>query len=847
MTIARPPGSVRVVGLLLAAARRRAVGRRSRAREIIRSQTRRTGNRLLGFGSLLSLGLAIGLSVVSGLLVQDAVKAGQRTDAERTGQIVAERGFVERVRHAQGGASDRASPGTGTDSSLCSICTWEGERLAKETGGDANEIAQRLRAAMLAGRIDRFVAEEDAAPGLASLQPKGAGALLGLIALAWWAVMLVMQGEGLELDTQRRRHPMWEWVLSHPVRPAALFCAEMLAPLAANPTFWGAPLMPGILFGFVYGPTFGLLATVVVGIPVAVAAACLSKALEIAAMLRLRPRSRGAVFGLMGWLGTTAASLTFIAWLFIDPLATAIARLLGVAARLPWPWLGLMLGRLGAGPPSFPAGALICCLTAVAVAASSVALSVWAVMRGLGGASDTLAPVRPASRRRTRFGRNPMHRKEWLWFARDRSAIVQAVLVPLSLAGMQLFNMRGLIAGAGQAWNAICGAAILFGTYFLIVLGPKSLASEGSALWIAMTWPHGLEALLRAKARLWTIVSSGFVALPLCYAAYRFPGDLVGVVLVGVGWIVFGYSMALKTVTLVTVTGSSGEAEKVPTSRRWATYLGTLTFSIGVLTRQWPIAASGVVYSGLAGAAMWQNFRARLPYLFDPWSERRPDPPTLMHAMVAIAALVDGGAVITGTIQAFAGPDWAIAARTSGYAVAAAVVGFGMMRFLNKRGLRASTLWRWHTVSPQPGIARRRRVFVFLAIGGAAGAMLGGLAHLYLLSLHEFAWARAILDQPDPSASLPHHREWSFLLAVIVAPPAEEFLFRGLLYRALDWEWGGWTAIGGSAAFFAIYHPVLSWLPVGLLGIGNAVLFRKSGYLAPAVLLHMVYNAVVLL
>ncbi len=55
---------------------------------------------------------------------------------------------------------------------------------------------------------------------------------------------------------------------------------------------------------------------------------------------------------------------------------------------------------------------------------------------------------------------------------------------------------------------------------------------------------------------------------------------------------------------------------------------------------------------------------------------------------------------------------------------------------------------------------------------------------------------------------------------------------------------GGGPAIGGSAAFFAIYHPVLAWLPVGVLGVGNAALFRRSGSLAPAVLLHMVYNAV---
>ena len=60
---------------------------------------------------------------------------------------------------------------------------------------------------------------------------------------------------------------------------------------------------------------------------------------------------------------------------------------------------------------------------------------------------------------------------------------------------------------------------------------------------------------------------------------------------------------------------------------------------------------------------------------------------------------------------------------------------------------------------------------------------------------------------------------------------SEEYLFRGLLFRALDREWGGWRAVVGSAAFFAIYHGPLSWLPVGLLGIANALLFKKTGRL----------------
>jgi membrane protease YdiL (CAAX protease family) len=95
-------------------------------------------------------------------------------------------------------------------------------------------------------------------------------------------------------------------------------------------------------------------------------------------------------------------------------------------------------------------------------------------------------------------------------------------------------------------------------------------------------------------------------------------------------------------------------------------------------------------------------------------------------------------------------------------------------------------------------------------------------------------------------ANIPNLRASYVVTAVMFAPFAEEYLFRGLLFRALDREWGGWRAVVGSAAFFAVYHPALAWPPVFLLGAANALLFKKTGQLAPAVVLHMVYNAVVL-
>src|SRR5258708_38030806 len=73
-----------------------------------------------------------------------------------------------------------------------------------------------------------------------------------------------------------------------------------------------------------------------------------------------------------------------------------------------------------------------------------------------------------------------------------------------------------------------------------------------------------------------------------------------------------------------------------------------LPFSMGVLPQQGPLPVGGIAYSVMTAAAMWQNFRARLPYLYDPWSETLPAPPTLMHAMIAISCLAEGAAVLTG-------------------------------------------------------------------------------------------------------------------------------------------------------------------------------------------------------
>src|SRR5262249_4309379 len=160
------------------------------------------------------------------------------------------------------------------------------------------------------------------------------------------------------------------------------------------------------------------------------------------------------------------------------------------------------------GRASLPAAVLAGWLFAAAVITLCLWLSARATRLGLAGGFGGTAKVftvrEPATSRKPLL-RDPLLRKELLWVSRDRGAVVQAILIPLTLGLMQAYNLRGIAAHATAAWHSLCGLAVICGTYFLLVLGPRSLVSEGPALWITLTWPRGLESLLKAKALLWSV------------------------------------------------------------------------------------------------------------------------------------------------------------------------------------------------------------------------------------------------------------------------------------------------------------------------------------------------------
>lgn len=84
------------------------------------------------------------------------------------------------------------------------------------------------------------------------------------------------------------------------------------------------------------------------------------------------------------------------------------------------------------------------------------------------------------------------------------------------------------------------------------------------------------------------------------------------------------------------------------------------------------------------------------------------------------------------------------------------------------------------------------------------------------------------------------------LLAVVIAPVVEEFVFRGLLMRRSIARRGFWPGLLVSALVFALLHPP-NWIGAFVFSVVAGILYLWSGSLALPILVHMINNAFVAL
>jgi membrane protease YdiL (CAAX protease family) len=716
---------------------------------------------------------------------------------------------------------------------------YEAKNLQRARGGTIDGWRQTLDQHYADAHSAGFVARD----AMGSQSDVTLYRVLTLLMAIWW-LSLVLQGEGMNFDTMRRRHPMWEWYLAFPIPRSVVFTAEALAPAASNPFLMLSPVMIAVMVGAVCNSFLAGLCALPIGIPLLFAATIWAKALEVLIMLRSSVRNRSAWFAVLGAIGFLAMFAPLI--LLQSPslarkLASFGAPLIDSLPSSRW----LLAaddaqGWLRAMGLSTLIGALL--------ALPAFLVMRFATARGLEGgfgSADVLADTGSFELRSTgRWGwlKDPLLRKEWLWLKRDRGALMQLIGVPLVLMSAQYFNLHNILRSVDLTWNKLAGVIIYFGGYLLSIAGPRALLSEGPALMLTLCWPRSLEDTLRMKVRTLFVLVYAMVCACLGVTIWMFPGDALPLIGVALLWPLFGLSVAEKAVTLIRAPSQSGEPEPVPQSQVWAANLGNAAFALGVFTMQWQLAIAAIAMNWVFAGALWQNFRVRLAYLFDPESEPQLRPPTILSSVLAIVGLLEGGAVISIPFLMAFGGDAASFARMMGYGFAAVVVCACVIFWNKKRFVYLDDIL---TLDDQTAFFSARPIL--LALGG--GALLATVAIGYQQLLWDIPWPQ-LHDMIEKGRQFfavhPDVRIAYTIMAVGIAPWVEEFLFRGLMFRAMLPQWGLARATLASAAFFTVLHPWPAWPMVFLLGAGNALLFARTRSLLPCIVMHACYNAVLI-
>ncbi|MBU0755099.1 MAG: CPBP family intramembrane metalloprotease, partial [Planctomycetes bacterium] len=250
-----------------------------------------------------------------------------------------------------------------------------------------------------------------------------------------------------------------------------------------------------------------------------------------------------------------------------------------------------------------------------------------------------------------------------------------------------------------------------------------------------------------------------------------------------------------------------------------------------------------LVFCSMLAYALWQKVRDQAPYLLDPGEK---SPPRLSLSTGMITGMIFF--VFQGVILALSkdegepadGQEFMIA-----FASAGLVTTFFSLVYLSTREI--------DRLPEKLGLCTDDGAACYLTFGavreGVAFGVIGfGFALAYLWGIEH--WRPLILMKeamPDIYDISKDDMVCFTILAVLLAPFCEEYIFRGLIFRGMRRSIGLWPAALGSAALFAFVHPPISIIPVFVLGTLTAIAFERTRLLLTPIIVHAVYNAAICL
>lgn len=526
--------------------------------------------------------------------------------------------------------------------------------------------------------------------------------------------------------------------------------------------------------------------------------------------------------------------------------------------QLPLHWLPSS-APCWASDPALGGGSLIVAPVVVllvggAVAAAAIELVQWQLQGGLivssgayQGRRGSLPATGPAAAplagsAAARLRPLGMAGKDLLLLGRDRNLLVQVVAMPVLLIGFQAVLNPGAITRLSGNVHAATATAFGVGAYVLTIVAMNVLSSEGQGLWLLYTAPRTIERILLGKCLVYALLAACYTAGCLIGLGGGHPWGALRVTLAAFAF----FGIACYAVIIAAIGALAARPLEVVPQRKinLAAVYGSMLligmYGIGLFTDSLHSQLVQAILAALVAVALWQRVRDHVPYLLDPTAA---PPPTISLGDGLIAILVFFTLQLAiGLLLATTWPELSQGARIGiAYALAGVLVG----------GLSLASFWRQQV----PELAHRlgflprgpaQAAYARAVVGGILGGLAcAGFAWIYLTHLlPHLPWLTQAKAQLPTTDGLP--LVWAVLVLVVAAPLAEEYLFRGLLFAGLRRSSGRGTAVLGSAALFAIVHPTIAVVPVFVLGIVTSVVYEGSGLLLGSILVHALYNGLVL-
>jgi membrane protease YdiL (CAAX protease family) len=141
-----------------------------------------------------------------------------------------------------------------------------------------------------------------------------------------------------------------------------------------------------------------------------------------------------------------------------------------------------------------------------------------------------------------------------------------------------------------------------------------------------------------------------------------------------------------------------------------------------------------------------------------------------------------------------------------------------------------------------------RRVRLLQGLGAliAAYAVFQGISSIYAAFVHT-SQKQDVLDQLGAGRSSAYLAV-SCVVVCVLAPIAEELLFRGFFFTALRRTMPALAAAAVTGVIFGLVHvvgtPIALLVPLAVLGFALCVVYLRTGSLLPCMALHSVNNAI---